>query len=156
MQGGGQPPSHANRSIAACPRSQAAGSVYRVTGPYNTRCCAAGSFLPACCRRPGPDVVVDSVASFAIRGCDDNGRRHIGVIEESCTTANRRFHARAATKPRFGAARTNTNTGGFGEPNEPSDDVQRLSPVHGFGRDGMGFVGLADTANCAPSVRGSV
>ena len=32
MQGGGQPPSHANRSIAACPRSQAAGSVYRVTG----------------------------------------------------------------------------------------------------------------------------
>ena len=54
MQGGGQPPSHANRSIAACPRSQAAGSVYRVTGPYNTRCCAAGSFLPACCRRPGP------------------------------------------------------------------------------------------------------
>ena len=48
------------------------------------------------------------------------------------------------------------NTGGFGEANEPSDNVQRFSPANGFGRDGMGFVGLADTANCAPSVRGSV
>ena len=48
------------------------------------------------------------------------------------------------------------NTGGFGEANEPSDDVQRISPAHGCARDGMGFAGLAGTANCAPSVCGSV